>query len=291
MTDRLAVTKTYKLFIGGKFPRTESGRSMRLDTEGGEPIAHLCRASRKDLRMAVEAAHGTLAKWSGANAYLRGQIIYRMAEMVEGKRDEFARAIAATGRIEPDAALRETDEAIDRLISFAGWADKYAQVLGCNNPVSGPYYNFTVPQASGVVGVVCPDELPLLAMVSLIAPPLAAGCTLVVLGSGANPLPAAILGEVCATSDVPPGTINLLTGLRDELVEHFASHREIIAIHAAGTSDDQERALRIGTADNLKRVTIRTTTGDEWFDAEACTSPWWIEPFVEMKTIWHPSAS
>jgi acyl-CoA reductase-like NAD-dependent aldehyde dehydrogenase len=192
---------------------------------------------------------------------------------------------------------KEIDVAIDRLVHYAGWADKLVQVLGCANPVAGPYYNFTIPEATGVVGVIAPDDWPLLGLVSLIAPPLCAGCSVVVLASEANPIPGAIFGEVCATSDVPPGVVNVLTGLRDELVPHFASHRGIDAIHAANVSQEHAAILREGAAENLKRVVVRDLprgTGVRaggWFDDETCESPWWIEPFVEMKTVWHPSSS
>jgi acyl-CoA reductase-like NAD-dependent aldehyde dehydrogenase len=309
MPDRLEVAKTYKLFIDGKFPRSESGRTVAVEDGKGRVVAHTCRASRKDLRDAVAAARKAFAGWSGASAYLRGQILYRMAEMMEGKREEFEGAIGAGTKAPPAAgrlrhegtkgkakaavggAAREVAAAIDRLVAYAGWADKYAQVLGCNNPVAGPYYNFTVPQPTGVVGVIAPDDPPLLGLVSLIAPALCAGNTIVALGgeTTAAAIAAVVLGEVCATSDVPPGAVNLLTGLRDELVPVLASHRDIDAIHAAGVSPEHAQILRAGAAENVKRVTVRDKV--DWLDAEACHSPWWIEPLVEMKTIWHPSAT
>lgn len=291
MTDRLLITKTYKLFIGGAFPRTESGRSIAISDAGGRVLAHTCRASRKDLRNAVEAAAGVSPKWAGTNAYLRGQILYRVAEMAEGKRGELIEACRGVdGRSESEAA-REVDAAIDRLVAFAGWTDKFPQVLGCANPVSGPYHNFTIPEASGVVGVICPDEMPLLGLISLLAPPLAAGCAVVTQASEANPIPAMVLAECCATGDVPAGVVNILTGQREELVPQFASHREIIALHAAGLSADHAATLRAGAAENLKRVTVRETAGGAWFDRAECESPWWIEPFVEFKTLWHPSSA
>lgn len=297
MSERLEVQKTYKLFINGKFPRTESGRSIKLTNTDGQAAAHLCHASRKDLREATEAARIALGKWSsraskGATAYLRAQILYRMAEMMEGKKKEL---IDAVGMGE-DTRGGEVVAAIDRMVGFAGWADKYAQVLGCNNPVSGPYYNFTTPEPIGVVGVIAPDELPLLGLISLMAPPLCAGNTVVILASETNPIPGAIFGEVCATSDVPAGVVNILTGYRDELIPHFASHRGIDAIHAAGLCPEHRKALEEGAAENMKRVTVReipAATDDKstWFDQATCESPWWIEPFVEMKTVWHPSGT
>ncbi|MEX2219170.1 MAG: aldehyde dehydrogenase family protein [Phycisphaerales bacterium] len=311
MSDRLDVTKTYKLYIGGAFPRSESGRTLPVGRAPGGPVAHVSRASRKDLRDAVEAAARAQPAWAEATAYNRGQVLYRMAEMLEGKKAEFAGLLGspalragssgtprskARGTRKPAAERRATQEtareveaAIDRLVCFGGWADKYAQVLGCNNPVAGPFYNFTVPEPTGIVGVIAPDAPALLGLVSLIAPPLCAGNAVVALGSETSPLVAAVFAEVCATSDVPPGVLNILTGLREELVPHFSSHREINAIHAAGVSPAHARALREGAADNVKRVTVRE--GVDWFDEGACHSPWWIEGFVEMKTMWHPSGA
>lgn len=304
MYTRLEVSKTYKLFIDGKFPRSESGRTVAVTDPRGRVVAHVCHASRKDLRDAVSAARKTLPGWRGATAYLRGQILYRMAEMMEGKRGELAAALVVGGE-KPAAAKREVAATIDRLVAYAGWADKFAQVLGCNNAVAGPYYNFTVPEPTGVVAVVAPDAPGLLGLVSLCAPALCAGNAVVaVVGAdGGQPIAAAVLAEVFATSDLPGGVLNLLTGTRDELVPVIAGHRDIDAVLAAGVSADQARVLREGAAENVKRVKVlghtapgnkgaRVTRGEvDWFDAAACESPWWIEPVVEMKTIWHPSAA
>jgi acyl-CoA reductase-like NAD-dependent aldehyde dehydrogenase len=313
MPDRLEIPKTYKLFIGGQFPRSESGRSLPITGPRGTVIAHFSRASRKDLRNAVEAARAALPKWAGATACNRGQILYRMAEMLEGKKREVVEMLEGARRHEGakgrgkasnlKGAAVEVETAIDRLVCFGGWADKYAQVLGCNNPVAGPYYNFTVPEPTGIVGIIAPDHPALLGMISLLAPPLCAGNTVVALASETHALTAALLGEVCATSDVPAGAVNLLTGLRSELIPHFASHREINAIHAAGISLEHARILREGAADNLKRITVRNVIEEKqeskaskqrslspWFD-DTCHSPWWIEPFVEFKTVWHPSGA
>ncbi|MFG0259574.1 MAG: aldehyde dehydrogenase family protein [Phycisphaerales bacterium JB041] len=290
MTTRLPIPKTYKLLIGGKFPRTESGRSIKIADAAGNTVAHTCHASRKDLRNAVEAAAGAQPGWAGATAYLRAQILYRLAEMMEGKAGELAEA----HRLEA-GATDEVTAAIDRVVHYAGWADKYPQVLGCANPVSGPYHNFTVPEPVGVVGIVCPDEHPLLALVSLVAPVVCAGNACVLLASETNPIPACILAEAIATSDMPGGVVNILTGKRDELLPHFASHREIAAIHAAGVSPTQRKTLELGAAENLKRVTVRDLPSGSkaggWFDDEICEGPGWIEPFVEYKTIWHPSSA
>ena len=289
MTTRLDVTKTYKLFIGGAFPRSESGRSLPISDARGRILAHISHASRKDLRDAVEAARKAQSGWAAATAYNRGQVLYRMAEMLEGKKAEFAAVL----RQSRPAALREVEAAIDRLVCFGGWADKYSQVLGCNNAVAGPYYNFTIPEPSGVIGVIASNEAPLLGLISLIAPPLCAGNTIVALASEASPIPGAILGEVLATSDVPAGVVNILTGKRDELIPHFASHRDLDGICAASVSPDHAKLLREGTAGNLKRVTILASKSKplDWFDDDALHSPWQIEPFVEMKTIWHPSGA
>jgi acyl-CoA reductase-like NAD-dependent aldehyde dehydrogenase len=307
---RIEVSKTYKLFVNGAFPRTESGRSWPIAGKSGDTFAHLCLASRKDLRDAVEAGRAAQPKWQAATAYNRGQILYRMAEMMEGKRDELAQAISAaangafaqakttrTKRPAPKtSSLRlsvspslppaaEVSAAIDRLVYYAGWCDKYAQVLGCHNPVAGPYYNFTVPEATGVLGVVAPDQFPLLGLISLLAPALVPGNTAVVIASNTNPVPAAVLGEVFATSDLPAGVVNILTGKRDELLPHLAPHRDIDAIFAAGLGEAQ--LLREGVAENLKRVQIldlaAIAAGDHGQSLEH------IRAGAEFKTIWHPA--
>lgn len=291
MTTRLPIAKTYKLFIDGKFPRSESGRSVRVADAAGRTIAHTCHASRKDLRNAVEAAAKALPGWADATAYLRGQILYRLAEMMEGKRSELQDAVDTEEGTEAQryqGSEGEVNAAIDRVIHYAGWADKYPQILGCANPVAGPYHNFTTPEPVGLVGIVCPDEPSLLALVSLVAPVVCAGNSCIVLASEASPIPACILAEAIATSDLPAGVINILTGFRDELIPHIAGHREIAAIHAAGVSAEQRKTLELGAAENLKRVTVRDTT--DWFADIICESPDWIEPFVEYKTLWHPSS-
>lgn len=300
---RLSVLKTYKLAIDGKFPRSESGRTLIVSDRAGSVIAHASRASRKDLRDSVEAARRAQPSWAGltgsTTAYLRGQILYRAAEMLEARRAEFVELIASVpgaggkGRSVKDVrrgAEQEVSLSIDRFVHYAGWADKYSQVLGCHNPVAGPHYNFTVPEPTGVVGVIAPDSHPLLGLVSLLAPPLCAGNTAVALGSRVNPMVASVLGEVLLTGDLPPGVVNILTGERSELLPFFAGHREIDAIHAAtgpgGLSESEQVLVREGVAENLKRVTLRDA---DLLDAATCESPWWIEPFVEMKTIWHPA--
>lgn len=298
MPDRASVLKTYKLYIDGKFPRTESGRSTEIVGLDGKVLAHTCRASRKDLRDAVEAARKAQPGWASATAYLRGQILYRIAEMMEGKRAELAEAIDAVAlpgkgarRSKTAGGAAETTAAIDRVVHFAGWTDKFSQVLGSHNAVAGPFYNFSIAEATGVVAVICPDECPLLAMVSLLAPVLCAGNAAVVIPSGRNPIPAAVLGEAFATGDLPGGVINILTGDRAELLPFVASHRDIDAVHAANLPAEQATQLRKGAAENLKRVTVRGGEKPvDWFDVATCQSPWWIESFTEIKTVWHPAS-
>lgn len=288
---RLPVAKSWKLFIGGQFPRSESGRTDAVRDARGSTLGHLARASAKDLRDAVAAARRAQGSWSRRTAYNRGQILYRLAEMVEGKAAEFAAALRATSSLAPKQAAAEVGAAVDRLVAFAGWTDKYATLLGGHAPVAGPYYVFTVPEPSGVVGVLAPEEPALLGLVSLIAPPLCAGNAVVALGSRAHPLATVLLAEACATADVPHGVVNLLTGRRGELAAAFAGHRDVDALHAAGASKAERRLLEGGAAENLKRVTVRDLAPAEWRDAGRCESPEWIAAFVEMKTIWHPSAT
>jgi acyl-CoA reductase-like NAD-dependent aldehyde dehydrogenase len=289
MAARLSVAKTYKLYIGGAFPRTESGRSIAITDTSGKTITHVCHASRKDFRNAVVAARGAQPGWMGRDAYNRSQILYRMGEMLEGKGEEFAQLIKQTTDADLRAARKEVEASVDRLVAYAGWADKFSQVLGCHNPVVGPYYNFTVPEATGVVVVIAPDEPSLLGLITLMAPALCSGSTVVALGSEKHPIATSVLGEVCATSDVPGGVINLLTGQREELIEHIANHRDVNAVVGAGLSRKHAAALRMGASENIKRVRIEDSV--DFYDDQACESPWRIEPLVEMKTIWHPSAT
>ena len=289
--SRLTVPKTHKLYIGGKFSRTESGRSTPIQDHKGDTAAHVCHASRKDFREAVEVAAKVAPSWAGISGYLRGQILYRMAEMLEGRREEFASAICVTSTMTTSAARKEVDVSIDRLVCFAGWTDKYQQVLGCQNPVASSFYNFTIPVSQGVTCVIAPDKPSLLGLITLIAAPLCAGNAVVVLGSQLHPLPTAIFGEVCQTSDVPAGAINLLTGKRADLLEHVATHRQVASVSAAGLGKKDRTSIELGAADSIKRVCFSKLTKDDWYDPRLSASPWAIEPFVEMKTIWHPSAS
>jgi acyl-CoA reductase-like NAD-dependent aldehyde dehydrogenase len=259
---RLEVKKTYKLFVGGAFPRSESGRSYEV--EG----ANVARASRKDVRDAVRAARAALPKWAGLTAYNRGQVLYRVAEMMEGRRAEFA---------ELTGEEAEVDEAIDGWIWYAGWADKLAQVLGSSNPVAGPYFNFTVPEPTGVVGIVAAEEPPLGALVERLAPAIVGGNAAVVVASERRPLAAVTLAEALATSDVPGGVVNILTGYRRELAPVLAAHMDVNALDLAGVEGDRAELERLA-ADNVKRV-VRNGDG---------RSPWHAAAFLEMKTVWHP---
>jgi acyl-CoA reductase-like NAD-dependent aldehyde dehydrogenase len=257
------VNKTYKLFIGGAFPRSESGRTY--EAQG----ANVARASRKDARDAVSAARAAQSKWAAATAYNRGQVLYRIAEMMEARISEFADI--ASGR-------DEVERAIDRWVWYAGFADKLAQVLGASNPVAGPYFNFTVPEPTGVVAVIAPEEPPLLGLVSRIAPVLAGGNAVVAVASEASPLASVELAEALATSDLPGGTVNLLTGRRAELAPWLASHMDVNAIDLTGAGDlraDLERAA----ADNVKRVVIGAPDSQSLYE---------ISEFLELKTVWHP---
>ena len=261
--SRLPVQKTYKLFIGGAFPRSESGRTYEAE---GRNVA---RASRKDVRDAVRAARTALPKWSGMTAYNRGQVLYRLAEMVEARAAEFAEL--CNGR-------DEVERTVDRIVWYAGWADKLAQVLGSSNPVAGPYFNFTVPEPTGVVAVIAPDEPPLLGLISRAVPALTGGNSVVALASETRPLAAIELAEAVATSDVPAGAVNLLTGRRDELAPWLASHMDVNALDVTG-ADGGSAGLERSAADNVKRV-VRSRP-----DAQ---SPWDIASFLELKTVWHP---
>jgi len=291
MPERLDIIKTCKLFIGGSFPRTESGRSAPVHDGRGRVMAHVCVASRKDLREAVEAARRASDAWADASAYLRGQILYRMAEMLESRREEFASAISTTTPLTPAKARREVDASVDRLVRFAGWADKFQQVLGCQNPVAGPYYNFSVTQPSGITGILSPDAPSLLALVTMISAPLCAGCPVVAVASESSPLPAVLLGEVCATSDIPGGVINILTGNQAELIEPMAEHRELQVIAAANLKSAQRELIQSASADGLKRVHLLDHSDASWLDDDLAASPWEIEPYLDIKTIWHPSAT
>ena len=289
-TKRIGVAKTWKLFMGGTFPRTESGRSIELLAENGELVAHICRASRKDLRNAVESANGASSGWAKRTGYNRGQILHRIAEMMESRKSEFIDALRVTGTVTLKEARNETETAIDRMVSMAGWCDKVEQVLGCRNPVAGPYHNMSIPEPLGVVGMIASKNPSLLGLTSMLAPALATGNVVVALTSETNPIPGLLLGEICATSDVPAGVVNILSGQVKELLPHFATHRAFGAVVAAGLTAPRRRILQEGAVDALVRV-HPTMDLVEFDDDDHWTSPRVLMPFVETKTIWHPVGS
>jgi acyl-CoA reductase-like NAD-dependent aldehyde dehydrogenase len=281
--DRVAVRKTYKLYIGGAFPRSESGRSYPVTGPAGELLAHAAQASRKDLRDAVLAARAAFAGWSAATAYNRGQILYRIAELMEGRHAQFsAEVLAAEGGSEA-AAAAQVDAAIDRWVWYAGWTDKFAQVAGSSNPVAGPYFNFSLPEPSGVVGVIAPQQESLLGFVSVVAPVIATGNTAVVVAAEQRPLPAVSLAEALATSDLPGGVLNLLTGSVAELAPWLASHRDVNCLDLTGVPPAGRPPLAEAAADNVKRVYSPHT-----FDAAADPGLSRLAAFTETKTVWHP---
>jgi acyl-CoA reductase-like NAD-dependent aldehyde dehydrogenase len=280
---RIAVRKTYKLYIGGAFPRSESGRSFEARGHDGGFLANAALASRKDARDAVVAARKAFAGWSGATAYNRGQVLYRVAEVLEGRRAQFADEVRLATGLPQTAAFAEVDAAVDRWVWYAGWSDKIAQVRGGANPVAGPYFNFSVPEPAGVVAVLAPQDSALLGLVSVIAPAIVSGNTAVVLASEKYPLPAVTLSEVLATSDVPGGVVNMLTGRVAEVAPWLASHMDVNAIDLAGAPGALADDLAVAAAENLKRV-VRLPPGD-----------WTAEPglermfgVLETKTVWHP---
>ncbi len=286
-TLRLPITKTPKCYVGGAFIRSESGRVTPLEHEG-EFFANIPRCSRKDLRNAVEAAAKAGPGWAARSGYNRGQILYRLGEMLESRLEEMAGRIAAgTGKSRASAAT-EVAAAIDRLIYFAGWADKYPQVLGAANPVSGPFFNFTICEPVGVIGVIADDRAPLLGLVSQLAPIVTGGNTVVALASESAPYPAILLGEILAVSDFPGGVVNLLTGNRAELVPTFASHAHLRGLDAVA-SVEHHKALALGAAESVKRTKLRTAakSDESWFEARHESADA-IREFIEFKTVWHP---
>jgi acyl-CoA reductase-like NAD-dependent aldehyde dehydrogenase len=288
--DRIGVRKTYKLYIGGAFPRTESGRAYEVVDARGKLLANACRGTRKDVRDAVRAARTAFPGWAARTAFNRAQILYRIAELMEGRRDQFVAEVIAAEGVSRPRATRTVDAAIDRWVWYAGWADKYPQLIGTVNPVSGPYFNFSVPEPTGVVGIIAPEEASLLGLVSRVAPALVSGNALVVLASETRPLPAVTLTEVLATSDVPGGVVNLITGLRSELVSHLAGHMDVNALDAFGADPAVATALETSAVENVKRY-VRPPSGGleryDWF-ADSAQSPYLIGDFVEIKTVWHP---
>ncbi|MGW6009976.1 aldehyde dehydrogenase family protein [Streptomyces sp. NPDC055210] len=284
--QRLSVFKTYKLYVGGKFPRSESGRVYEVTDSKGTWLANAPRASRKDARDAVVAARKAFGGWSGATAYNRGQVLYRVAEMLEGRRDQFVREVADAEGLSKSRAALQVDAAIDRWVWYAGWTDKIAQVVGGGNPVAGPFFNLSSPEPTGVVTVLAPQESSFLGLVSVLAPVIATGNTAVVIASEKSPLPALSLGEVLATSDVPGGVVNLLTGGTAEIAAPLAAHQDVNAIDLAGADEALAKELEIAAADNLKRV-VRPQPVD--YFATPGTDR--LTAFLETKTVWHPTGA
>ncbi|MFG2380028.1 aldehyde dehydrogenase family protein [Streptomyces avermitilis] len=284
--QRLSVFKTYKLYVGGKFPRSESGRVYEVTDSKDKWLANAPLSSRKDARDAVVAARKAFGGWSGATAYNRGQILYRVAEMLEGRKDQFVREVADAEGLSKSKAAAGVDAAIDRWVWYAGWTDKIAQVVGGGNPVAGPFFNLSTPEPTGVVTVLAPQESSFLGLVSVIAPVIATGNTVIVIASEKSPLPALSLGEVLATSDLPGGVVNVLSGKTAEIAAPLAAHQDVNAIDLAGADDVLAKELEIAAADNLKRVLrpqpvdYSRTPGTERLTA-----------FLETKTVWHPTGS
>ena len=284
--SRLQVQKTYKLYIGGKFVRSESGRVAGARASDNGIVANYSRASRKDFRDAVSAARAAFGGWAKQSAYLRGQILYRAAEMLEMRQAELAAEVERAG-MRRGQAEEETTTAIDRLVHYAGWTDKFSQLFSAVNPVASSHFNFTMPEATGVVVVVCPDEPSLVAMVSLVAPVILAGNTAVVIASNTKPLPALTFSEIIATSDLPGGVVNVLAGDRAELAQHIASHMDVNAIVDASGEELVGRQLQRGGGFNVKRYVRRDLAAADW-RSEQAENPYWILETVEMKTAWHP---
>jgi len=285
--SRLPVTKTPKVYIGGAFVRSESARTFKVSGADGAFFGNIPQCTRKDLRNAVEAAAKAGPGWARRTPYNRAQILYRLAEMLEARSAELVASLVQFGAREADAS-RGMSVAVDRMIHYAGWADKYEHLLGSVNPVASPHFNFTVTEPMGVVGVIAPDSPPLLGLLSMVAPVIASGNTVVALASEKVPYPAILLGELLATSDLPGGVVNILTGFRRELVPTFATHAHIRAVFAAADGEDR-KAIRLGAAASVKRVRLVDRAAD-WF-AESAQGLDAIRDFVELKTIWHPIGS
>jgi acyl-CoA reductase-like NAD-dependent aldehyde dehydrogenase len=278
------VRKTYKLYIGGAFPRSESGRSYVVNDAKGKFLANASQASRKDARDAVVAARKAFGGWHARTAYNRGQVLYRIAEVMEGRHQQFSLEVSQSEGLSISKARAVVDASIDRWVWYAGWADKLAQVVGSSNPVAGPYFDFSLPEATGVVAVLAPQDSSLLGLTSVIAPAIVSGNTVVAVSSYERPLPAVTLGEVMATSDVPGGVVNLLTGSASEIGPWLASHQDVNAIDLCGiSSDDEARDLEIASADNLKRV--RRPAEEDWTADQGLSR---LLQYLELKTVWHP---
>lgn len=284
---RIPVAKTYKIYLGGKFPRTESGRYFPLNAADGTVIANMCRGSLKDFRNSVVAARSAFAGWSASTAYLRGQILYRIAEMLEGRNEQFVSELVLQG-VSKRKAVKEVEASIDRLIYYAGWSDKYQQIFSSVNPVSSSHFNFSVLEPTGVVGILAPENSSLLGLVSNIAPVIVGGNTCVVLASESLPLCAISFAEVLHASDVPGGVVNLLTGFKDELRDQFASHMDVNAVVFCDGDAEISKIIQEKAADNVKHVISRR---DQDWSSEMSQNPYLISETQETKTTWHPIGS
>jgi acyl-CoA reductase-like NAD-dependent aldehyde dehydrogenase len=289
MSDRLEVRKTYKLAIGGAFPRSESGRTFEVRAHDGAFLANAALASRKDLRDAVRAARGAQPGWAAATAFNRGQVLHRVAEVLEGRRAQFVDELVALGGVDRAVADAEVSASIDRWVWYAGWTDKFAQVAGSPNPVAGPFFNLTVPEPVGVVGIVAPERSALLGLVSVVAPALVPGNTVVVIASGHAPLPAVTLAEVLATSDLPGGVVNVLTGSSDELAPVLAGHLDVDAIDLTGLAGADVTALEVAAAEDIKRVVRPPEAEPDW--TVPPPGPARITALCDLKTVWHPKGT
>jgi acyl-CoA reductase-like NAD-dependent aldehyde dehydrogenase len=285
-SDRLSVYKTYKLYMDGGFPRTESGRHLKIQDDQGQFVANICHASRKDLRDAVVAAREALDGWSGRTAFNRGQILHRMAEMLEGRRADFIDMLTEQAGYDENDAVAEVNCAVDRLIWYAGWTDKFEQVFGSTNPVASKHFNFTLPEPTGVVTIFTPRTAPLLGFVSTVLPVILSGNTTVAIVDNPAPQVAMEFAEVLNNSDLPCGVINILTGVREELLVHAGGHKDIDGILSVGPDSEERETLGLEGADSVKRVEF-LEGHDDWKSDEA-QSPYRILPFVEFKTNWHP---
>ncbi|MBL4654588.1 MAG: aldehyde dehydrogenase family protein [Bacteroidia bacterium] len=281
---RLNVLKTYKIYIGGKFPRSESGRYDVVKDSDGKQLANFCRSSRKDFRDAVTVARKAVDGWAGKSAYNKGQILYRIAEMLEGRKDQFVTELIQQGS-STKAAEKEVDLSIDRLVYYAGWSDKYQQVFGSVNPVASSHFNFSVPENMGVVTVIAPEDTSLIGLVSVIAPVIVGGNTCVVLASHSKPLCSITFAEVLNSSDVPGGVVNILTGRRKELISHFSTHMDVNAVVYCGNAMEAKKTIQINAALNVKRIICPKI--QDWTKPEA-EDPYLIMNLQETKTTWHP---
>lgn len=284
MSNRVPVLKTYKTYVGGKFPRSESGNTYPIKNSKDATIANACRCTRKDVRNAVLAAKSAFEGWQGRSAYNRGQILYRMAEMLEGRKSQFIEELKITG-VKDKQAAKEVDAAVDRLIYYAGWTDKIAQVFGTINPVASSHFNFSSPEPTGIVGILSADDHPLLSVVSLIAPVIAGGNSCVILAPESNPLPAISLGEVLLTSDLPGGVVNILSGYHHEMADHLTSHMDINAIFNASPEKPLRKLIDENASISVKRV--KHYDPNDWH-SENVEDPYLIQEFMEIKTTWHP---